>query len=412
MSNKVKKNILKLKESSTLVINEKSKELIKRGKKIYQFGFGQSPFPVPNKIVETLKNHAHRKEYLPVQGLPKLREKISSYLFKKTGNIYPKENILITPGSKEAMLLMHIAFNGEILIPAPGWVSYEPQAQIGSNKVHWLETSRSNNWFPTANELENKIKKIGKNKNLIFILNSPNNPSGSVCKNLEELAKVAKKYKLVVLSDEIYTDLTFENEYNSISKFYPELTFITGGLSKWCGAGGWRLGFLAVPKKLTEFLKSLKSLASESYSTVNTPTQFAAVEAYEGDYDKYKFKVRSILNSIGTYVYNNLRSNKILLNPPQGAFYLMPEFINRRYKNSSKMCEAILNETGVAMLPGSDFGFKPSKMLTRLSYTDFDGKTFLRKVINCNSINDDMVEKYAPNVVEGVKKLSNWAKNL
>ena len=412
MSNKVKKNILKLKESSTLVINEKSKELIKRGKKIYQFGFGQSPFPVPNKIVETLKNHAHRKEYLPVQGLPKLREKISSYLFKKTGNIYPKENILITPGSKEAMLLMHIAFNGEILIPAPGWVSYEPQAQIGSNKVHWLETSRSNNWFPTANELENKIKKIGKNKNLIFILNSPNNPSGSVCKNLEELAKVAKKYKLVVLSDEIYTDLTFENEYNSISKFYPELTFITGGLSKWCGAGGWRLGFLAVPKKLTEFLKSLKSLASESYSTVNTPTQFAAVEAYEGDYDKYKFKVRSILNSIGTYVYNNLRSNKILLNPPQGAFYLMPEFINRRYKNSSKMCEAILNETGVAMLPGSDFGFKPSKMLTRLSYTDFDGKTFLRKVINCNSINDDTVEKYAPNVVEGVKKLSNWAKNL
>ena len=78
----------------------------------------------------------------------------------KTGNKYPKENILITPGSKEAMLLMHIAFNGEIIIPAPGWVSYEPQAQIGSNKVHWLETSRANNWFPTANELEKKIKKI------------------------------------------------------------------------------------------------------------------------------------------------------------------------------------------------------------------------------------------------------------
>jgi len=140
MSNRLKNKILKLKESSTLVINEKSKALINKGKKVYQFGFGQSPFPVPEKIVEALKNHAHRKEYLPIQGLPKLREAISNYLQNKTGNNYPKENILITPGSKEAMLLMHIAFNGEIIIPAPGWVSYEPQAQIGSNKVHWLET--------------------------------------------------------------------------------------------------------------------------------------------------------------------------------------------------------------------------------------------------------------------------------
>jgi aspartate aminotransferase len=412
MLSKIKKNILKLKESSTLVINEKSKELIKQGKKVYQFGFGQSPFPVPEKIVETLKNHAHRKEYLPVQGLPELRKAISSYLEKKTGNYYPKENILITPGSKEAMLLMHIAFNGEIIIPAPGWVSYEPQAQIGSNKVHWIETLRANNWFPTANDIEKKIKKIGRKKNLILILNSPNNPSGAVSENLEEIAKVARKYKIIVLSDEIYTDLIFKNNYDSISKYYPEMTFITGGLSKWCGAGGWRLGFLAVPNKLTEFLYSLKSLASESYSTVNTPTQFAAVEAYNGNYDDYKNKVKGILNAIGDYVYNNLKSNKVLLTPPQGAFYLMPEFKNKKYKSSSKLCNAILKETGVAMLPGSDFGFKPKKMLTRLSYTDFDGTKFFNSVTDYNSIDDDMIKKYAPNVVEGVSKLSNWAKNL
>ena len=412
MSSKVKKKILKLKESSTLVINEKSKELISKGKKVYQFGFGQSPFPVPEKIVETLKKNAHKKEYLPIQGLPHLRENISKYLFQRTGNDYPKENILITPGSKEAMLLIHIAFNGEIIIPAPGWVSYEPQAEIGSNKVHWLETSRSNNWFPTGKELEKKIKSIGKNKNIILILNSPNNPSGTVCENLEELAIVARKYRILVLSDEIYTDLTFDNNYNSISKYYPELTFITGGLSKWCGAGGWRLGFLAVPKKLTEFLLSLKSLASESYSTVNTPTQYASVEAYAIEHTQYKLKVRAILKSVGNYVYNNLKSNKILIAPPQGAFYLMPEFKNKKYKTSSKLCEAILNETGVAMLPGSDFGFKPKKMLTRLSYTDFNGTEFFRNVTNCSQIDDEMIKKFAPNVVEGVSKLSNWAKNL
>ena len=165
-------------------------------------------------------------------------------------------------------------------------------------------------------------------------------------------------------------------------------------------------------KKLTEFLKSLKSLASESYSTVNTPTQYASVEAYAYEHDQYKLKVRAILKAIGNYVYNNLKSNKILIAPPQGAFYLMPEFINKKYKTSSKLCEAILNDTGVAMLPGSDFGFNPKKMLTRLSYTDFDGIEFFKNVTNCKLIDDEMIKKYAPNVVEGVSKLSNWVKNL
>ncbi len=412
MTSIVKKNILKLKESSTLAINERSKQLIEEGKKIYRFGFGQSPFQIPEKIVEKLRQNAFKKEYLPIQGLPELREKISKYLFQRTGIEYPKENILITPGSKEAMLLMHVTFNGEILTPAPSWVSYEPQAEIGRNKVHWLETSRANNWFPTAKELENKLKKISKKKNIILILNSPNNPSGAICKNLKELAKVAKKYKLIILSDEIYTDLSFDNDYKSISKFYPTHTFISGGLSKWCGAGGWRLGFLAVPNGSKKFMRSLKSLASESYSTVNTPTQFAAVEAYEGDYEDYKLKVRAILNAVGNYVYNHLKSNKILITPPQGGFYLMPEFKSKKFNSSSQLCETILNETGVAMLPGSDFGFHPKKMLTRLSYTDFDGIEFFRKISDYKSISEEMVKKYAPNVVEGTTKLSNWAKNL
>ncbi len=411
MKDLTKKNLLKLKQSSTLVINEKCKELIKKGKKVYQFGFGQSPFPVPEKIVTALKNNAHRKEYLPIQGLEKLRESISKNLRKKTGVDFPKENIVITPGSKEAMLLLHVAFNGEIILSAPSWVSYEPQAIIGRNKVHWIQTSRENNWFPSAKQLEKKIKSI-KKKNLIFILNSPNNPSGTMCKNLKELAEVAKKYDLIVLSDEIYTDLTFCNKYESISQYYPEKTFISGGLSKWCGAGGWRVGFFAVPDKLSELLENIKTLASESYSTVNSPAQYAAVEAYEGDFSEYKSKTTNILKSVGNYVYNNLKSNKVLINPPQGAFYLMPEFPNKKYKTSTELCENILDDIGVAMLPASDFGFKSKKMLTRLCYIDFDGSEFLNAPISGKPLNNKMIEKYAPNVVEGIQKLSNWAKNL
>ena len=156
-----------------------------------------------------------------------------------------------------------------------------------------------------------------KKKNLIFILNSPNNPSGTICKNLKELAKIAKKYNLIVLSDEIYTDLTFCNKYESISQYYPERTFISGGLSKWCGAGGWRVGFFAVPDKLSELLENIKTLASESYSTVNSPAQFAAVEAYEGDFTEYKKKTTNIVlnQQLPTICFGaiNLVGSKFLL---------------------------------------------------------------------------------------------------
>ncbi len=411
MDDNIKKNIRFLKPSSTLAINEKVKKLLQNGNKIYNFGFGQSPFPIPEKIVSVLKENAAKKDYLPMQGLGELREAISEYLLKRTGMDYPKENIIITPGSKEAMLLMHVAFNGEIILPTSSWVSYEPQAQIAENKVHWLQTSRDNNWFPTPLDLEKKIKSIGK-KNIILIINSPNNPSGTTCNNLKEIAEVAKKYNINILSDEIYTDLTFNRNYESISKFYHQGTFISSGLSKWCGAGGWRLGFFAVPSKHSKFLKSLKTLASESYSTVNTPLQYAAVEAYKGNFDSYLNKVINILKSLGNYVYNNLKSNKILINPPKGGFYLMPEFLNSKFKSSEEMCENILNKSGVALLPGSDFGFKDNKMLARLSYTDFNGEIFLKNINGNKELDDKIIKKYAPNIVEGTKKLAEWSKTL
>ena len=411
MKNLVKENILDLKPSATLAINEKSKELIAAGKKVYNFGFGQSPFPVPEKIVSALRDNAEKKNYLPMQGLSELRIAIAKHLNNLTKNNFSKDDILITPGSKEAMYIMHVAFKGEVILPSSSWVSYAPQASIGNNKFHWIQTSRENNWFPTAEDLEKKIKSIGK-KNILLILNSPNNPSGGVCKNFKEISEVAKKYKILIHSDEIYGQLSFCNKYDSISSYYPEGTMISSSLSKWCGAGGWRLGFVAVPKNLRDFLSKMKAVGSETFSSVSGPIQYAAVEAYTGDYSDYIVKTRNILNSIGRYVYTNLKSNNVLINPPQGAFYLMPEFINSKFKTSLELCDAILKDTGVALLPGSAFGFSKNKMLTRLSYTDFDGGKFLKNVSSSEKLGDDVIEKYAPNIVEGTNKLSEWSKNL
>ena len=411
MNKFIKDQISKLKPSATLAINEESNRLKKSGKKVYKFGFGQSPFPIPDSIVGVLKNNAERNTYLPMQGLEELRSAIANYLNKNNNNDFSKEDIIIGPGTKELMFLTQIAFEGEILLPAPSWVSYEPQASISKNKVHWIQTSSNSDWFPNAENLENKIKNIEK-KNLLLFLNSPNNPSGRICKNLEEIAKIAKKYKIIIISDEIYSELTFEGRYKSISNFYPEGTIVSTGLSKWCGAGGWRLGFFAIPDQLKEFKNSLKIMCSESFTSVSAPIQYAAVEAYSGDHSEYLNTVKKILSFTGNYVYENLKSNLINIAKPEGGFYLFPEFTNAKFSSSSEMCKDILNKTGVALLPGSDFGLKSKKMLARLSYTDFNGSSFLKNTLGSKKLDNADLKKYAPNIVDGVLKIKEWSNSL
>ncbi len=411
MNKIIKEQINLLKPSATLAINEESDRLKKKGKKVYKFGFGQSPFPVPESIVSALKKYANKNTYLPMQGLEELRLAISNHLNQNNDNVFTSEDIVIGPGTKELMFLTQIAFGGEILLPAPSWVSYQPQAIVAKNKVHWIQTSADTNWFPTAEQLESKIKSAN-NQNLLFFMNSPNNPSGTVCGNLQEIAEVAKKYKLIILSDEIYSQLTFENRYRSISNFYPEGTIVSSGLSKWCGAGGWRLGFFAIPKQLSKLKNSLKILCSESFTSVSAPIQYAAVEAYRGDHSKYLNAIKKILSFTGNYVYENLKSNVINVTKPEGGFYLFPEFTNARFSSSSEMCKNILNKTGVALLSGSDFGVDSKKMLARLSYTDFNGDNFLANIKGSKSLNNIDINKFAPNIAEGISKLKDWSKSL
>jgi len=411
MSKFIKDQINQLKPSATLAINEESNRLKNSGKKIYKFGFGQSPFPIPESIVKALKMNADKNSYLPMQGLEELRLTIANYLNKNNNNDFEKEDIIVGPGTKELMLLTQIVFEGEILLPAPSWVSYQPQALIAKNNVHWIQTTSDTNWFPTAEQLENKIKSI-KNKNLLLFINSPNNPSGTTCKNLKEIAEIAKKYKLIILSDEIYSELTFNNQYKSISNFYPEGTIVSTGLSKWCGAGGWRLGFFAIPNELKELKNSLKILCSESFTSVSAPIQYAAVEAYKNDHTAYISAVKKILSFTGNYVYENLKSNVINVTKPEGGFYLFPEFTNAQFSSSSDMCKDILNKTGVALLPGSDFGLDSTKMLARLSFTDFDGANFLKNSLGSKKLDNADLKKYAPNVVDGISNLKDWSNSL
>ncbi len=403
----IKNKIKNLDLSATLKINEISKNLENDGKEVIKFGFGQSPFQVPDQVVEELKKNAHQKSYLPIQGLYELREVIAKYESKKKNKNFTPDQIIVGPGSKELMFLLHISFDGEIILPVPSWVSYQPQSIIADNKFHWIETSANDNWHPTAESIEKLILK-DKDKNYLLILNSPNNPSGQVCKNLEEISKIIKKYKIIVLSDEIYSELIFNVNYESISNYCSEKTIVSNGLSKWCGAGGWRLGYFVIPNELNQLKNSMKVLASETFSAVSAPIQFAAISAFEIDHSDYITKSKKILKGIGEYVYHNLKSNNVIMNKPMGGFYLMPEFLNKKFKTSTDMCSDLLNKKSVAILPGFDFGFPKDKMITRLSYTDFDGKNFMSKINLDTSIDEDLINKYAPNIIKGTKRLKDW----
>ena len=343
-----------------------------------------------------------------MQGLPELREAIASYTSNKKENNYKADNVIIGPGSKELMFLLHILFDGDVILPAPSWVSYAPQAIIGRNKVHWIETKRENNWFPTAEEIEQVINK-NKKKNYLLFLNSPNNPSGQICENLNEITNVASKNNLIILSDEIYSELSFDTEFKSISNFCPEKTIISTGLSKWCGAGGWRLGYFIIPDSLKEIKNKLKVLVSETFTSVSAPIQYAAVSAYQNDHSSYIRNSSNILKNVGEYVYENLKSNNVIISKPKGGFYLMPEFVNKNFSTSSEMCKTILRDTGVALLPGSDFGCSEKKMLARLSFTDFDGSSFMNDIKKNKNIDLNSINNFAPKIVEGTKKLREWS---
>ena len=236
-------NVRGLRSSRTLAINEKSNELRKAGYEVYKLGLGQSPFPVPEPVVEALRANAFQKNYLDVKGLPALREAVASYRRRRHGTDCTGDDVLIGPGSKELMFLLQLVYYGDLVIPTPSWVSYAPQAHIIGRHVRWLDTRPENGWRLTADELE-LLCKDDKTRPRIVILNYPSNPTGGSYSSveLEAIAEVARTYGVVLLADEIYGELHHDGLHESIARYYPEGTISSTGLSKWCGAGGWRLG--------------------------------------------------------------------------------------------------------------------------------------------------------------------------
>lgn len=414
-------NVRGLSPSATLRINEISNYLIQEGRRVYKFGLGQSPFPVPQLVVNELKANVHQKDYLAVMGLYELRKSVCAYLLRTQGVQVDPDDIIIGPGSKELMFILQLVYYSDLVLPNPSWVSYAPQAQIVGRQVHWISTHPQNHWELTPQALEDLCKKDAGRPRLL-ILNYPANPHGYTygAAQLEAIADVARRYRVLILSDEIYGGLHHKGEHVSIARFYPEGTIISDGLSKWCGAGGWRLGMFAFPKTLSWLKDGMAVVASETYTSVSAPIQYAAIRAFAGgrEIEHYLQQSRRILSALGRFVAEQLREAGAFVPNPEGAFYLFPDFgalaarFERRGLNTSEaLCEAILDETGVAILPGSAFGRPVEEFTARLSYVDFDGRNALEAAEHIpfsQPLDTEFLKAQCPNCVTAVDRLCEW----
>jgi aspartate aminotransferase len=414
-------NVRGMSPSATVAINERCNELLTKGLEIYKLGLGQSPFPVPEPVVQALRDNAHQKDYLPVKGLRQLRHEVAAYHSKIQHIDGDADDVLIGPGSKELMFLLQLVYYGDIVIPTPAWVSYAPQADIIGRKVRWLHTRAEDNWRLMPSQLEDLCKTDPKRPR-VLILNYPSNPTGLTFsdEDLDRIAKVARRYRVVVLSDEIYGELMHDGSHKSIGTCYPEGTIVSSGLSKWCGAGGWRLGTFMFPKALRWLLDAMAAVASETYTSTSAPIQYAAISAFRGgpEVTKYLVDCRRILDALGRWCAGRLRAIGARSPDPHGGFYLFPDLSPLRERlakrgivDSEQLCMRLLDETGVAILPGTSFGRPADELNVRLAYVDFDGEKALAAIDDLpegQQPDEAFLQEFCTSTVSAIERFTEW----
>ncbi|MEZ4294323.1 MAG: aminotransferase class I/II-fold pyridoxal phosphate-dependent enzyme [Polyangiaceae bacterium] len=410
--------IADLSPSATLAIQEQANALIAEGRQVFKLGLGQSPFPVPLPVIEALRAHAAEKDYLPVRGLRELRAAVCRYHRMRDAVPRSPDDVLIGPGSKELMFQLQICFQGEILIPTPAWVSYAPQARIVGRRMRYLHTSADESFRLRPETL---IEACAGEPGLprLLVLNYPSNPmAGSYSsKHLVELAEVCREHGIIVLSDEIYGELQFDGQHVSLSRYYEEGTIVSSGLSKWCGAGGWRLGTFTFPRRLRPLLDAMAAVGSETYSSTSAPIQYAAVRAFRGGpaIEHYLTCARRVLSYLMRWAAAEMRKAGMSVVEPAGGFYLFPDFAPLRDKlvargilTDEQLCKEMLDKAGVAALPGTSFGMPSDTMFVRFALVDFDGSRALEAAAR-GDVDDAFLRQHLRPTYEAIRAVCDFA---
>lgn len=370
--------------SETLKISAKAKELKREGKSIISLSAGEPDFNTPEHVCEAaikaIEDGFHG--YTMNTGTPELRTAISKKLKRDNDLDFEPSQIICSNGAKQSLGFSMLALldpGDEIIIPSPYWVSYPEMAKLAEAKPVTVRTSFSSNYKMTPEQLENAIT----DKTKALILCSPSNPTGA-CYSKEELnslADVLENYPDVyVISDEIYEYIVFEGDHTGILQAAPGLkdrTLLINGFSKGFAMTGWRLGYMAGPQEIVDAVAKIQSQETSAPSSIS---QKAGEAAYSGDltavtYMREQFKKRR------NYIVEELSNiDGLKCFKPSGAFYVFPDISHylgrttadgQKIENSTDLCMYLIEDQGLAAVPGDAFG-EPNGL--RLSYASSMGE--------------------------------------
>lgn len=359
---RISDRLSRLKPSATLAVNTKAQELRAQGREIVSLAVGQPDFGTPEHVSRAAKAALDEgfTRYTPVPGIPELRESVAAYYGRFYEAKATLDNAIISNGGKQVLynLLMALVNPGdEVLLPTPYWVSYPAMIELAEGKCVTVPTTAESDFLVTVDQLEAARTE----RSRVLILNSPSNPTGCCYtqSQLDDIAQWALKHDIFIISDEVYDRLVYAPaEPATLAKFWeahPESCALVGALSKSFCMTGWRIGWALAGEEL---VKAMGKIQGQSTSNVSSFSQKAAVVALNGSWDivdemKVAFKRRRDI------AHEIITSWGAVCPKPDGAFYLFPvldRFYTDDAADSAAMCTKILEEAGVALVPGSAFG--------------------------------------------------------
>ena len=355
------KRVNVLSESMTIAISSLARDLKASGKDILSFSAGEPDFDTPNKIKQAAIEALNKgmTKYTAVEGTLECRKAIAAKLKRENGLEYLPSNIVVNVGAKHSLFNLFqavVEVGDEVIIPAPYWVTYPELVLYSGGKPIIIQTTDESGFKITASQLQEAITP----KTKMLVLTSPSNPTGAVYTKdeLESIAKVLKGTNIIIASDEMYEKLLFDGSSftatASISEDMYQRTVTINGLSKSVAMTGWRFGYLASPNK--ELIDAINKLQSQSTSNINSITQYAAITALNGEVDDDIEAMRVEFEKRRNLAYDMLtKIEGLSVVKPSGAFYLFVNIKNIE-QDSMKFCKELLEDSGVAVVPGIGFG--------------------------------------------------------
>lgn len=367
---KLAKRLKSLKPSPTLALDAHIKKLRSQGVNVISFGVGEPDFDTP----ETIKSAAIKAinsgftKYTPASGTEDLKMAVCQYYHKHYNVSLTPSQIVVSNGAKHSLFNIALAlFNNrdEVIIPVPYWVSYPEQLCLVAAKPVFVKTNLLDGFKVKVEQLQHCLTK----KTKAIILNTPSNPTGMIY-NKDELLKIldfAKTHKLFLIVDEIYDRLVYEKEFVSIlnliqdDQLAKDLVIVVNGVSKSFAMTGWRIGYTISNEAIA---KAMADIQSQTTSNPSSISQKAAEAALLGDSEDVK-KIVEVFKQRRDLIVFMLRSIEgVNLNSPDGSFYVFPDFsyyINKKFngiriQSTLKLCEYLLNEAKVGIVPGEAFG--------------------------------------------------------